>query len=38
MLITDADEWVRVLIPANATHYRIKSEGTTVGSVYAYLS
>lgn len=38
MLITDADEWQRVLVPANATHIRAFGEGTTVGIVYAYLS
>ena len=38
MLIQDADNWIRVLVPANVTHIRAFGEGTTVGSVFAYLS
>jgi hypothetical protein len=38
--VKPVDGLVRVLIPANATHYRVKSDGATgpAGSVYAYLS
>jgi len=40
MVITDADEWVRVLVKNTDTHFRVTSEAGTgpAGSVYAYLS
>lgn len=38
MLIADVDEWLRVLVPATATHIRAFGEGTTVGNVFAYIS
>lgn len=38
MPIQDVDGWIRLVIPPTCTHFKILSEGTTVGSVYVYLS